>query len=134
MGYHETIKSLLEKDSIKDGERVIAKLSGTEYEKSWGEVIELMCTVAKLKHDLEEVHAVAGAKRTLFWHAVKHASEFGESAAERGLALGVRYNDDGELVLVEFKEEQEQRDIPEFLRRLLGGGGIQGFSIGEGDD
>jgi len=131
MSYHKAIKSLLEKDSVGDGERVIGKLTDTEYEKNWNEIIELLCNVEQLKHKLKESFEVAEAKRVLFWHTVRNVSEQAESAAERGLALGVRYNEDGELVLVEFKEpENEAAGFPDFLRRLMGGGGIQGFSIG----
>jgi hypothetical protein len=111
MSYHKLFKNLMKKTRVKAGERVIADLEDTEFSARWKELVELHCEAVKKAKDLQELNSVMEAKSTLFWADVKDHTE-------HGMTLGVRHDEDDNLVLVEFPDKTpDPRDV---LRKMFG--------------
>ena len=120
MNYHSAAKNLRKKIGIKAGDRVLCKLGGTAFETQWEEFISMHCTALKKAKELDEMQKVMDAKNTLFWAELRMHTEQAESSEDRGKVLAIRYDDDGEMVLVEFKDTPVDRG--DFLRKLFGRG------------
>lgn len=118
MNYHKMFKNLMKKTRVKAGERVIAELSGTEFDARWKGIVELHCEAARKAKDLQELNEVISARGTLFWADLKKHTEQAESAEDRGKTLGVRHDDDDNLVLVEYTDKTP--DPRDMLRKLFG--------------
>ena len=118
--YHDAVKKILEHNLVAEGEKVVASLEGTEYQAKWTEIIDLMCREVKLAKEVQDLSEASAAKRTLFWQEVAKASERAESADERGMVLGVRYDENDRMVLVEFSpKEDESSKLPPQLRAFM---------------
>ena len=122
MNYHKTIKRLMERIPMQAGERVIANLHKTDFKDRWQELIDSACHAAKMQKELEDLGRTINAKTILFWDDIKKSSELAESSDDRGMALGLRYDDKDNFVLVEYSPPEDKHASNPFLKFL---GGLQ---------
>jgi len=113
---HEIVKLILKKVPVAEGERVIAKLSGIEFEARWKAIQEMHCKCINMIEELQHLKELTDATKVIFWSEVRKLSEQGESSAARGFDLGVRDSDDA-LVLVEFKHDPVE-DVPPIISAI----------------
>jgi hypothetical protein len=118
MDYFDVVKSIMAKDRVGKGERVLAKLTGTPHESTWNEIIELGCRNAKLMREVLEINALVNAKQVIFLSEMKKLSELAESAEDRGKFLAVRYDNEGNMVLAEIPPKKKSNSWPDFLGGL----------------
>ena len=117
------------------GETVVGVMP-EELLKKWLEFDNLMQDLWAVYSRYKKKSKRADALRTLFWQSVDETWEQCETHESRGKELGIRVNDKGEYVVVEFPPKPT--DGPTSLGQLLsglggGGGGIVGLvNIGGG--
>ena len=111
-------------EPVHENERVITKLPDS-LKISMHEIDDLMSECEAMFKRWNRAAGVARAKHTLFMDALMNVSEQAETAADRGCYLGIRKDEDGEAVIVEFKMAQEDiaaaaNNIIVMLRRMMG--------------
>lgn len=124
MNIRKKMKEAFQKAKVAPGERVLKKLTESEVSQ-WEDLYETSQKVASLFHSLQQEKELMEAKKTLFFHMMSASDERAESSDSRGMALGIRNDDDGNVLLVEFDPEKDAQKTAEqfqdFLRGLFGG-------------